>query len=74
MIWLPSGVYSVPAALAEPCEPSTAPVVTRSASPVPENCVRPPIHRPPRTMCSKPVPSGYSNDGDRETKLLPKKP
>ena len=74
MIWLPAGVNSVPEALAEPCDPSTAAVVTRSDSPVPEYCVSPPIHRPPRTRCSYPVPSGYSNDGERETKLLPKKP
>jgi hypothetical protein len=34
-----------------------------------------PTHTPPRTRCSKRVPSGYSHDGESsDTKLLPVNP
>ena len=33
-----------------------------------------PIHGPPRTMCMWPDPSGYSNEGAKDEKLVPIKP
>ena len=64
---------SVVPALALPCEPSTAAVVTPTNAPESSTAFAP-IHSPPRTMCSNPLPSGYSSEGERDVKLLPTKP
>ena len=70
---MPAGVNSVAAWAAEPCEPSMAAVVTPVNAPW-SSIAWAPIQRPARTRCSQLEPSGYSNEGERVTKLLPMKP
>ena len=59
-----AGVYSVAACALVPWLPSTAEVATPMNAPE-SSTARAPIQIPPRTMCSNPVPSGYSIDGER---------
>ena len=67
---LPVGVHSVLLTALVPWFSSTMPVETCTAA----SRSRAPTHSPARAMCSKPEPSGNSNEGEREVKLLPMKP
>jgi hypothetical protein len=60
-------------ALEEPAEPSCAAIVTPTNAPF-SSAEMAPIQGPPRTMCMWFDPSGYSNEGAAEEKLLPMKP
>jgi len=70
-ITFPAGVNSVSVTAFDPCALSTMPVETPMNWPVSESASAP-THRPARDMCSKPEPSGNSNDAEREPKLFPK--
>ncbi len=70
---LPAGVNSLSLVASEPWALSTIALETSTTSPVSDSAM-PPTHSPARDMCSKPSPSGNSNEGFLLAKLVPKNP